>query len=147
MEATFQPSVSSVRSKIALIEFIELSILTFAVWLLGISNALKEPGTTLASQFNFLIGLALIVLGSWVIYLAYIRITRGLYPRLDIRLRILIVVLTGSYTLWAWLLLDLNRFIVSKLFYRGEAPVEYAWSSRSKQVRKTWEELRKIGAA
>ncbi|MBN1936185.1 MAG: hypothetical protein JW934_16070 [Anaerolineae bacterium] len=32
---------------------------------------------------------------------------------------------------------------MSKLFYRGEAPLEYAWSQASKQRRKVWELARK----
>jgi hypothetical protein len=33
---------------------------------------------------------------------------------------------------------------MKKLFYRGEAPVEFAWSVRSKAIRKAWEEARKL---
>jgi hypothetical protein len=50
---------------------------------------------------------------------------------------------TGSYTFWAWTILDINRFLISRLLYRGEAPVEFAWSESSKQRRKVWEQARK----
>jgi hypothetical protein len=147
METTFQPSLPSFLSKIPAIEAIELSILGFAIWCLGISNALKEPGVSVSDQIPFLIGLELITLGSWAIYNAFIRIARVLPPRMDIRLRLLAVALTGTYTFWAWIILDVNRLLVSKLFYRGQAPVEYAWSTRSKQIRKVWEQEQKSASA
>jgi hypothetical protein len=146
MEATFQPSFPSFLKKMAAIEAIELSTLGFMLWGLLMLIPTETPNT-LPVVIGFLIIIQGVILGSWAIYLAYIRLTRGLYPRADVRLRIALAILTSTYTLWAWIILDINRWILSKLFYRGEAPVEYAWSSRSKQVRKTWEELRKIGAA
>jgi hypothetical protein len=83
------------------------------------------------------------LLGSWAIYNLYIRIARAGGRRVDVGLWIIAAAATGSYTFWAWTILDINRWIMKKLFYRGEAPVEYAWSSRSKQVRKAWEAARK----
>jgi hypothetical protein len=56
---------------------------------------------------------------------------------------ILTSILTASYAFWVLTFLDLNRFLMAKVFYRGDAPVEYAWSSHSKQVRKLWEQMRK----
>jgi hypothetical protein len=79
------------------------------------------------------------LLGSWGIYNIYIRIARAGGRRVDVGLWIIAAAATGSYTFWAWTILDINRWLMKKLFYRGEAPVEYAWSSRSKQVRKAWE--------
>lgn len=147
MENTFQPSLPSFLNKITAIEAIELSILGFAIWCLGVSNALKEPGVSLSDQIPFLLGLELIILGSWTIYNAFIRIARTLTPRLDFRLRILLAALTGTYTFWSWIILDINRLLVSRLFYRGEAPVEYAWSTQSKQIRKAWEQGQKSTSA
>ena len=83
------------------------------------------------------------LLGSWGIYNIYIRLARAGGRRVDVGLWIIAAAATGSYTFWAWTILDINRWIMKKLFYRGEAPVEYAWSSRSKQVRKAWEAARK----
>jgi hypothetical protein len=147
METTFQPSLPSFLTKITAIEAIELSILGFAIWCLGISTAIKEPGVSVSDQIPLLIGLELIILGSWAIYNAFIRIARVLPPRTDLRLRLLTVGLTGTYTFWAWIILDVNRLLVSKLFYRGQAPVEYAWSARSKQIRKVWEQEQKSASA
>ena len=62
---------------------------------------------------------------------------------MDIALWMIASAFTGSFTFWAWTVLDLNRLLVAKLFYQGQAPVEYAWSVKSKQVRKRWERIRK----
>jgi hypothetical protein len=146
MENTFEPSFPLLfRSKITVLEAIEHSFLGFVVWCLGLTNALKEPGASLSNQFPFLLGLELIILGSWAIYNIYIRLARAGGRRVDTRLWILASLLTGTYTFWAWSILDINRLMVSKLFYRGEAPVEYAWSSQSKQIRKAWEQAAKVG--
>ncbi len=145
MENTFQPSLPSFRSKMAAIEAMELSTIGFIVWGL----MLLVPDSTADTTLGFLIGVLFLIegflLGSWVIYLAYIRVSRIFPSRMDIRLRIFLAAVTTTYTLWAWILLDINRLILAKLLYRGEAPVEYAWSWRSKQRRKNWEQMRKAG--
>ena len=66
---------------------------------------------------------------------------------MDIGLWVIASLATGSYTFWAWTILDINRLLMAKLFYRGEAPVEYAWSVRSKQIRKLWERAQKAPIA
>jgi hypothetical protein len=100
------------------------------------SNLLTENLSMLASFEIFL-------LGSWLLYNGYIRVARAGGKTIDAIVWYLAAVVTGSYTFWAWSLLDINRLIVSKLFYRGEAPVEYAWTWRSKQVRREWERVQK----
>ena len=143
METAFEPSFQdNLRAKITTIEFIELSLLGFAVWCLGAYNAVRS-GENLFDQLNALIGLQIIVLGSWAIYNVYIRVSRSLGVVNGRILWVLAVIGTGSYTLWAWILLDANRFLMTKLFYRGEAPVEYALSPRSRQRRYDWEQTRK----
>jgi hypothetical protein len=142
METTFQPSLPSFRSRMAAIEAIELTTIGFLLWGLMMLVPTETP-TTIAVAIGFLVITQGLILGSWAIYLAYIRLTRGLYPRVDLRLRIALAIFTSSYTLWAWIILDINRWIMSKLFYLGEAPVEYAWSSRSKLARKEWEQAQK----
>jgi hypothetical protein len=142
MEATFEPSVSTIRTKMSSIEAIELSIIGALLWGLVLIVPSDTP-TTISVAIGGLIVFEAAILGSWAIYLAYIRLTRGLYSRADVRLRIGIAALTGMYTLWAWIILDINRWILSKLAYIGEAPVEYAWSSKSKLARKEWEQAQK----
>ena len=87
------------------------------------------------------------MLGTWAIYNAYIRIARAAGRTLDVIIWILASLATGTYTFWAWTILDINRFLLSRIVYRGEAPVEYAWSTRSKQVRRIWEQMQKAGNA
>jgi len=145
MEMTMQSSHQSFRNKIVTIEAIEFAALGFGLWCL---IAFASGNTSDFSFFDLLIFFLLtegIFFGSWAIYNLFIRIARAGGRRVDIRLWILAAGLTGSYTFWAWTILDINRLIVKKLFYRGEAPVEYAWSARSKQVRKVWEQARKAG--
>ena len=127
----------------AVIEALELTLLGFGLWsLLAII-----PGNPSKPSFLDLIIFLFIteglLLGSWAIYNVYIRIARAGGRTVDIALWVVASLATGSYTFWAWTLLDINRFLMSKLFYRGEAPVEYAWSARSKQVRKIWEQMQK----
>jgi hypothetical protein len=145
METTFEPSLlDNFRSKIALMEFIEISSLGFAVWLLGAFQAVST-GESFFDQISFLFGLELMLLGSWAIYNAYIRIARAGGRILDILIWVVASLATASYTFWAWSILDINRLIIAKLLYRGDAPVEYAWSASSKQRRKLWEQARKAG--
>jgi hypothetical protein len=142
MEATFEPSVSTIRTKMAAIEAVELS--TIGLLFLGLLMMIPtDPPATISVAIVLLIVVEGALLGSWGIYLAYIRLTRGMYSRLDIRLRFAIAALTGSYTFWTWIILDINRWILAKLVYRGEAPVEYLWSAKSKLVRKEWEQAQK----
>lgn len=148
METTFESSpesaLQSIRTRIALIEFIELTALGFALWCFFVLASPNTPNSSLLELIIFLVVTEGILLGSWVIYNIYIRIARAGGRIVDIGVWILATVLTSSYTFWAWSILDLNRILISRLFYLGEAPVEFAWSSQSKQVRKAWERARKV---
>lgn len=144
METTFEPSLlQNFRTRIALVEFIELSTLGFGIWslLAIIPGNPSKPG--FLDLLLFLFVTEGLLLGSWAIYNVYIRIARAGGQIVDIALWVVASLATGTYTFWAWTILDVNRFLMSKLFYRGEAPVEYAWSVRSKQVRKIWEQRQK----
>ena len=140
METALQPSLSPLRSRITLIEAIELMLLGLPIFLLLEVNS---PTGTLPEKIYGLLSLEIFLLGSWLLYNAYIHVARAGGKTIDAIVWYLAAVVTGSYTFWAWSLLDINRLIVSKLFYRGEAPVEYAWTWRSKQVRKEWERVQK----
>ena len=150
METTFESSSESVlhslRNRIAVIEFIELAAIGFALWCLLAIASSKTPDSSLLELISFLAIIEGMVLGSWLIYNAYIRIARAGGRVVDVALWVLASLLTSTYTFWAWSVLDLNRLLMSKLLYLGEAPVEFAWSSRSKQIRKIWERARKAGA-
>ena len=148
METTLQPSLQhKFQTRIATIEAIELALLSFGFW--GLLAVI--PGNPSTPSFFdlilFLLITEIVVLGSWTIYNVYIRIARAGGRMIDITLWILASLTTGTYTFWAWTILDINRLIMSRLFYRGDAPVEYAWSAQSKQRRKAWEQARKMGYA
>jgi hypothetical protein len=83
----------------------------------------------------------------WGVYLLYIRLARAGGGVVDVGLWILMAAITSSFTFWCWTVLDINRFIIAKLFYRGEAPVEYAWSARSKRRRREWAQAKKAAMA
>ena len=150
METTFESSpesaLQSIRTRITTIEAVELAAIGFALWCLFTIASPKTPDTSLLNLIVFLAIIEGMLLGSWVIYNAYIRIARAGGRIVDIAVWILATVLTSSYTFWAWSILDLNRIVMSKLFYLGEAPVEFAWSAQSKQVRKAWERVRKASS-
>ena len=141
-----QTSLQSFRTRIAFIEFIELAVLGFAFWCFGAIVAISDPDVSLVDQIIFLVITEGILLGSWAIYNGYIRVARAGGKLVDIGIWVIASILTSSYTFWAWTILDLNRALVSRRFYRGDAPVEYAWSAQSKQVRKAWERAQKAGS-
>ena len=148
MEATFQPSLQqNWRTHITVIEAIELTLLGFGLWafLAMIPGNLAKPHSI--DLMTFLLITEGIVLGSWLIYNVYIRIARAAGHRVDIALWMIASAFTGSFTFWAWTILDINRLLMTKLFYQGEAPVEFAWSVKSKQVRKSWEKTQKAPTA
>ena len=144
MNTVIQPSYSSFRNKIAMIEAAELASLGFAFWCLGAIPAISK-GESFFDQIIFFFITQGMLLGSWAIYNLYIRIAHAGGKLVDIRLWVIATAVTGSYTFWAWSILDINRLIIAKFLYRGDAPVELAWSARSKQIRKVWEKARNEG--
>ena len=143
METTWQPSLPSFRNRITAIEAIELAGLGFLVWFLSTILILRNSDLRFVDQIAFLIIMEGVLLGSWVIYNAYIRIARAGGRMVDIGLWMIASALTGSLTFWTWTILDLNRRFIAKQFFQGEAPIEYAWSIPSKRIRKTWEQTQK----
>lgn len=96
METTMESSFSGIRSKIALIEAIELSSLGFAVWCLGLVGAITSSEGSSSEMITFLIGLEGILLGSWAIYNGYIRIARAGGRIVDVGLWVIASLLTAS---------------------------------------------------
>ena len=127
-----------------MIEAAELASLGFAFWCLGAIPAISK-GESFFDQIIFFFITQGMLLGSWAIYNLYIRIARAGGKLVDIGLWVIATAVTGSYTFWAWSILDINRLIIAKFLYRGDAPVELAWSARSKQIRKVWEKARNEG--
>ncbi|HMB24912.1 MAG: hypothetical protein ACM33V_12630 [Chloroflexota bacterium] len=146
MEDTLQSPLQSIRNKMGMIEAIELAVIGFVLWCLVFVITIGQPDTTFTNLLIMFIVLEGGLLGSWLIYNLYIRIARAGGRVIDILLWIVAASATASYTFWAWTILDVNRWLMKKLVYRGDAPVEYAWSVHSKQVRKAWEQMRKAAA-
>jgi len=146
LQSSSQTSLQNFRTRIAFIEFIELAALGFVFWCFGAIVAINNPDINPLDQIIFLGITEGILLGSWAIYNGYIRVARAGGKIVDVGIWVIASILTSSYTFWAWTILDLNRILISKLFYRGDAPVEYAWSTQSKQVRKAWDQTRKASS-
>ena len=144
MENVSASSLQNVQRRITTIEALELSLLGFFLWVVVTLITMGASDGNMLNWFILLIVMEGGLLGSWVIYNLYIRIARAGGRAVDVGLWIIAATLTASYTFWAWTILDINRWLMKKFFYRGEAPVEYAWSARSKAVRKAWEEARKL---
>lgn len=138
---------SNTHFKLAAIEAIEMAALALLVTLLStlasLGNPEVGPGNVLAAFVLFAGALFLL----WGSYNLFIRLARAGGSKVDVGLWIIAAAATASVTFWGWTALDINRLIISKLFYRGEAPVEYAWSHKSKQRRKEWEAARKTTLA
>lgn len=143
METTFQPSLSILQSKITIIEALELALLGLGISFGMALLTLDSPEVSLINILVLFLVLEVGLLGSWAIYNLYIRVARAGGSTVDVLIWIIASLATGSYTFWAWTILDINRWLMGKLFYRGEAPLEYAWSVKSKQVRRYWEQMRK----
>lgn len=131
-------------------EFVVLVLVLGALWsLIMVVYAVSENewagAVTIACLSPVALLLALFIL--WGSYLLYIRLARWGGSVVDVGLWLLMAAVTGSVTFWAWTILDVNRWLMSKWFYRGEAPLEYAWSQASKRRRKIWEQIRKSSLA
>lgn len=144
METQITSPLQALRNKITLIELLELSTLGFGLWVIVSLLTIGAPDVGLLNLIVVFIMIEGGLLGSWLIYNLYIRIARAGGKAVDIGLWVIATTVTASYTFWAWTILDVNRWLMKKLFYRGEAPVEFAWSVRSKAIRKAWEEARKL---
>jgi hypothetical protein len=143
MEETFQPSLPHFRNRITIIEAIELALIGFVLWCIGLLLFTLGGNTNIGELILLFLIIQGALLGSWAIYNIYIRISRAGGRFVDYGIWVGTVLLTGTFTLWCWIILDVNRLLLAKWLYQGEAPVEYAVSWRSKQRRKIWEQLQK----
>lgn len=144
--STMFSSGSGLRSRMTTIEAVELGVLSFGVFALMAVVGVAEADITLVNVLAtsvLIIGALFILWGS---YNLYIRLARAGGGALDVGLWVIAAAATASVTFWAWSVFDVNRWILAKVFYRGAAPVEYAWSAKSKQRRKFWEAARKAAA-
>ena len=145
---TIKKGVAKIRSNLYAIEAIELGLLTMlfgSCFSIMMITSIFISNSSQTDIFNIILSIPLLFCGGlfalfllWGVYLLYILLARAGGPIIDVGLWILMATITGSFTFWCWIILDINRLIVSKLFYRGEAPVEYAWSHASKRRYKEW---------
>lgn len=143
METTFQPSLSILQSKITIIEALELALLGLGISFVMALFTLGSPEVSLINILVLFLVLEVGLLASWAIYNLSIRVARAGGSTVDVLIWVIASLATGSCTFWAWTILDINHWLIVKLFYRGEAPLEYAWSAKSTQVRRHWEQMRK----
>ena len=149
------PLGERIRGNYHLVEVIEIGalsilgagillLLTMVMYFTGGSTG-EDPESIFIVPVVGLCGLPLALLALWGIYLLYIRLARLGGKVVDVLLWVGCAILTSSVTFWVWSIFDVNRWIMAKLFYRGDAPIEYAWSTNSKAARKAWEAARKAG--
>jgi hypothetical protein len=143
MEDTFQPSLPHFRNRITAIEAIELGLIGFVLWTFGLLIFALNGDTDVTELIILFFMIEGVLLGLWAVYNVYIRVSRAGGRLVSYGLWVGTLLLTGTFTLWCWIALDVNRFLLAKLLYRGEAPVEYAVSWQSKQRRKIWEQMQK----
>jgi hypothetical protein len=122
-----------IRRKLRLVEAIELGVLTVALVLLAGNNSQSGSDTLL-----ILLSFFITFLFFWGWYLLHIRLARAGGTWVDVILWIIEGVFTLGVSVVALLIFDINRFIMVRLFYRGDAPVEYACSPGSKARFKSW---------
>jgi len=139
--------VERIRRNLYAIEAIELSGLSLLLGLIiGLIALSMYTGPSQNVGAYFWEGpraVLIAVLFMWGAYLVYIRLARKSLQT-DVLLWVVLSVITNSLTFWVWTFLDINRLIMAKLLYKGEAPVEYAWSYDSKQRRQEWEKAHKF---
>ena len=152
----FQSSETSflqtVRNSYHWIEFIEILVIGGGLGVLFALILATSPTETEGSSSFFTVIMSLILpvgalLINWLVYRLYMFISERGGKIVDILLWIGAAALTTSFTFWSWTVMDINRWIVAKLFYRGPAPVAYAWSYNSKLRRKMWNQARKQGVS
>ncbi len=80
MDPTFETSFPNVLGKMAIIEAFEFSFIGFMLSGLLLLIPTETPTTPVVAIGIFVL-IEAAILGSWLIYLAYVRLTRGLYPR------------------------------------------------------------------
>src|SRR5512139_491175 len=99
MEETFQPALPHFQNRIAAIEAFELSTLGLLLWILAALVSTQTAESNLGDLIVFFFFTEGILLGSWAIYNAYIRLARAGGRFVDYGLWVGTFFLTGSYTL------------------------------------------------
>jgi hypothetical protein len=142
MNAMTEATQPGLRGRITALEAVELGGLGLLLTILSTLASLDD-GVGVGNVLAALVVIEGAIFLAWGAYNLFIFLARAGGPRVDVGLWVIASAATASAAFWVWTVLDINRLILAKLFYRGEAPVEYAWSSKSKRIRKEWETARK----
>ncbi len=144
---SFFTFVSHIRHNIYFLEMTEWVLLGLAVTILG--HVAEGSMHTLIVEIALFPSIwkvfSLIFWFIWGIYLLLIRWIRWYLPVPDWVLLIL-VLLSGGVAIVVYgsiLLFDVNRLILVKTVYVGEAPVEYFWEKASTKRLQAWKQARK----
>jgi hypothetical protein len=138
---TTTPSLGQrIRANIHLIELTELG--TLGVAFAGLANVLAPPDSLSITFFSLVLAPGALW-ALWGIYMLFITIGRATGRRVEFAIWIVAAAMTASFTFWCWTVLDINRLLMSKLFYQGSRPVEYAWRTDSKQRARRYDAMRR----
>ena len=133
----------NIRKNMTALEVTEILLLVLAFSIIlnvGVPDTGDNPTLSNLATWGLLTAIALL---AYLSYYVYIRVARAGGRTIDLIIWIVASFVTGSFTFWSWTVLDLNRFILRRTLYKGEAPIEYAWNTVSKARRKEWEAWRK----
>lgn len=138
--------IERLRGNLYVLEWIELTglglLLATFVNVAVPSQGINALTTTALVQFF----IPAVFVGAWLIYALGLRLARALGSDAgSVVLWILIgfvIFLSGGTIVILVTLLDLNRFLVARLLYRGAAPAEYIWNPNSLARRRAWEKTR-----
>jgi len=139
--------IERLRGNLYALELIELTGLGFllATFVNVVVPSQGANALAITALVQFFIPAVFVV--AWLVYAICIRLARALGGQAGpVALWILIgfaVFLSGGTIIVLITVLDLNRFLVSRLLYRGAKPVEYIWNQNSLDRRRAWDEMMK----
>jgi hypothetical protein len=126
----------ALRRNLAGLEAVEMGL----IWLLAglIWAALTLLGQVPAAWIWILLSLPALYL-CWGSYWLYIFVSRKWGSDAEFALWLGIAAVTLSISFWVWMVLDGVRWLITRRFYQGEIPLEYACSHKSKLYRRAWD--------
>ena len=144
IKGTAPSPAKGVRHNIYLLEIMVLIGLgVFVAFVMDLLGNLFA--TDLESAVIFLFFVPVIFLAGWLIYLFQLKTMAG-YPIGCLIFGLIVLSLVygaGIIVVILLSLFDLNRLIISKKLYLGDAPVEYFWSPESRKQYAEWKQQKK----
>ena len=139
--------IGHVRRSIYFLYLLEVVELAFLGLLLVVFDLVGN--NSLEDTINFLIGWSFIALIAWGLYIFQLK-TMASYPIGCLIIGLIVLSLAygaGIVIVILFSLFDLNRLILAKTLYLGDAPVEYFWSPASRMEYAQWKQQKKTVAA